>query len=48
MLKQLAIKEQHEKENKLKELADIARSKKLNNKRPPNGDYDDVKKKTKY
>lgn len=48
MLKQLAIKEQHEKENKLKELADIARSKKLSNKRPPSGDYDDVKKKTKY
>ncbi|CUM56345.1 unnamed protein product [Debaryomyces tyrocola] len=48
MLKQLAIKEQHEKENKLKELADIARSKKLNNKRPPSRDYDDVKKKPKY
>lgn len=47
MLKQLAIKEQYEKENKLKELADIARSKRLNNKRP-NEDYEDNKKKAKY
>lgn len=47
--KQLAIKEQHEKENKLKELAEIARSKKINSsgKRSMN-DYEDVSKKRKY
>lgn len=47
MLKELAIKEQQEKENKLKELADIARSQRFNKKRSGN-DYDSANKKAKY